>query len=247
MIINELVEQALSKVEKRKIKDVRAGLGYTCVMLENGDCGLAYTFRNALGQCCDILNEAGSLIGKNASEMIPWLKDKNCLKATIGLATINAVLNNSCDKMNIGNLMDTINVSSSDSFGMVGEFKPILKRMNDITKNIFVFEKDTTKCGETYSENAISLRLPECNVVVITATCIINHTIDKVLLYCKNAREVCIVGPSTPLCYEVFKRYHVHLLAGSVVTHPDQILEIVSQGGGTMKMKPAIKQVLIRV
>jgi len=52
MIVDELIEYASGMVQGRKIADVRAGLGYTAVMLEDGACGLAYTFRNELGSCC---------------------------------------------------------------------------------------------------------------------------------------------------------------------------------------------------
>ncbi len=40
MITDELVELALEKAENRKVKDLRAGLGYTCVMLDSRECGL---------------------------------------------------------------------------------------------------------------------------------------------------------------------------------------------------------------
>jgi uncharacterized protein (DUF4213/DUF364 family) len=243
MITDELVELALEKAENRKVKDLRAGLGYTCVMLDSRECGLAYTFRNSLGECCDILNEAGSLIGKPATEIIPWLRDNNCLKSAIGLATVNALINNSRYDMQSGNVMDVIDVLPDETFGMVGEFKPILGKVNEMTKNVYIFEENAKRCGEVYHENSISIRLPECNVVIITATSIINHTIDQVLLYCKNARKVCIVGPSTPLCPDLFKRHGVNILAGSIVKNPTSILEIVSQGGGTKTMKPAVKQV----
>lgn len=247
MIIDELVEKALSKAGKRKIKDLRAGLGYTCVMLDGGDCGLAYTFRNALGECCGVLDEAGSLIGRPALEIIPWLKDNNCLKSAIGLAAVNAVLNNNRNDMGSGNVMDILKILPEDTFGMVGEFKPILSSVNKTTKNVYVFEENNTKCGEASFENSIPIRLPECTVVVITATSIINHTIEKVLMFCKNAREVCLVGPSTPFCPEVFGRYGITLLAGSQVKNSDRVMEIVSQGGGTLSMKPAINQLYIRI
>jgi uncharacterized protein (DUF4213/DUF364 family) len=68
-----------------------------------------------------------------------------------------------------------------------------------------------------------------------------------VIKHCKNARQVCIVGPSTTLCPELFQPYKVTMLAGSVVTDPERILQIVSQGGGTMAMKPALNQVLVRL
>lgn len=248
MIIDELIEYSLLKVQHRKIRDVRAGLGYTCVMLDNGDCGLAFSFRNALGENCDALCIAGSLIGRSGEEIIPWLKDSNCLKSAIGLATINAVLNNDTqEKLNIGSVLDAVTVAPADTVGMVGVVKPVFEALESVTRNIYVFEENVMKCGDIYYENSISIRLPECSVVFIKATCIMNHTLDKVLLYCKKAREVCIIGPSTPLCPAVFRRYGVSLLAGSIVKNADAILEIISQGGGVLSMEPATRQCLLRV
>jgi len=247
MIIDDLIECSLLKVQHEKIKDVRAGLGYTCVMLDNNDCGLAYSFRNALGENCDALSIAGSLIGKSVDEVIPWLNDSNCLKSAIGLATINAVLNNTQEKRNIGNILSATTLAPSDTIGLVGMVKPVFQALESVTRNIYAFEENVMKCGDIYHENCISIRLPECNVVFIKATCIMNHTLDKVLLYCKKAREVCIIGPSTPLCPEVFRRYGVSLLAGSIVKNSGLIVEVISQGGGIMSMEPAISQCLLRV
>lgn len=246
MIIDELIDKALAMANNRKIGDVRAGLGYTCVMLEDNACGLAHTFRNELGEYCGTLPEAGNLIGMEASELIPWVKEDNLLKAAIGLATINAVVNDSKKNWNTGNIMNAFTLKESDTFGMVGDFKPILSKIKDMTKNIYVFEKNAARGSGLYSEDEIPVYLPKCDVVVITATSIINHTIDEVISYCKNAKEVCLVGPSTPLCTEVLSRYNITLLAGSVVKNSELILKIISQGGGTMSMKPGIEHVLVR-
>ena len=247
MLIDDLVENALSKASERKIIDVRAGLSYTCVLLEDNSCGLAYTFRNELGCYCGILDQAGTLIGRKCAELIPWAKSNNLLMAAIGLAAVNAVLNSSKVNWNIGNVTTALEVGPSDTFGMVGGFWPILKEIKDKTENIFVFEQDVAKDSGFYSEEEIPQYLPKCDVVVITATSIINHTIDRVLANCESSREVCLVGPSTPLCPEVSKNYNVTLLAGDVVINPEQTLQIVSQGGGTMAMKHTINHVLVRV
>lgn len=247
MIIDDLSEAALASTEQRKIKDVRAGLGYTCVLLEDNSCGVAYTFRNELGECCSILNEAGSLIGKNAVEIIPWAKNEDRLKAAVGLAAINAVFNKAEADWDTGNVTTALDVRPNSTFGMVGEFRPILSEIKKRTDNIYVFEQDVSGDNTLYSSETIPEHLPKCDVVVVTATSIINQTIDQVLLCCGNARQVCIVGPSTTLCPEVFRRHNVHILAGCVVINPQQILEIVSQGGGTMSMKPAIRQILLKV
>jgi uncharacterized protein (DUF4213/DUF364 family) len=247
MIVDELIDQALAMVQSRKVIDVRAGLGYTCVMLEGGACGLAYTFRNELGSCCGILDVAGNLIGMNADKIIPWAKESDRLKAAIGLAAVNAVINDPGKNWDTGNVLNAFTLHESDTFGMVGEFNPILSKVKFMTKNIYVFEQNVPEGSELYPADTIPHFLPRCDVVVITATSVINHTIDEVISYCENAKEVCIVGPSTPLCPEVFRKYNITLLAGSVVKNPRLILQIVSQGGGTMSMKPAIEQVLVRI
>ena len=246
MIIDTLIEYALSKAEQLKLKDVRAGLGYTCVMLEDNSCGLAYTFRDELGECCSILSDAGGLIGKTAADIIPWAKNRNRLKAALGLAAINAVINTAQTEWDTGNVTTALDVRPYSTVGMIGEFRPILNEVKKKTDSIYVFEQNVTGDSTLYSSDTIPQYLPKCDVVVVTATSLINQTIDGVLSNCGNARQVCMLGPSTPLCPDVFREYNVHLLAGTVVTNPQRILEIVSQGGGTMSMKPAIRQVLVK-
>ncbi len=247
MIIDNLINEAMARIGQRTLKDVRAGLGYTCVQLEDEACGLAYTFREELGEYCGTLGEAGRLIGMAGQELIPWATSKNRVKAAVGLAAINAVLNTAKAEWDTGNVITALDVRPDSTFGMVGAFRPILFEVKKKTDSIYVFERDVSGDGTLYPSETIPQHLPKCDVVVITATSLLNHTIDGVLSHCQNARQVCMVGPSTPLCPEVFCRYNVHLLAGSAVTDPPRILEIVSQGGGTMSMKPAIRQVLVRV
>ncbi len=247
MLIDELTQRGMAEAAGRRIKDVRAGLGYTCVLLEDDACGLAYTFRNKLGSCCGALSEAGSLVGKEASEIIPWIKNQNLLKAAVGTAAVNAVFNTAQTDWGTGNVMGVLDVGASETFGMVGHFEPILAAIKKKTENIYVFEQNVPADSPLYPSETIAEHLPKCDVVVLTATSIINHTIDEIVPYLKNARKVCLTGPSTPLCPDLFSRYGVTLLAGSVVTDPEQILRIISQGGGTMSMKPAVRQVLVRV
>jgi uncharacterized protein (DUF4213/DUF364 family) len=247
MLTEELIEKALKGASGRRITDVRAGLGYTCVLLDDDSCGLAYTFRNELGGCCGTLGEAGGLIGKGVAEVIPWLQNRNLLKAAIGTAAANAVFNTARTDWDTGNVTSALEVGPADTFGMVGHFGPILAEIKKKTENIYVFEQDVPAESPLYPADAAAEYLPKCDVVVVTATSVINHTFDALIPHCRKARQICLVGPSTPLCPEALARYGVTLLAGSVVTDPERILRIVSQGGGTMSMKPAIRQVLVRI
>jgi len=48
-----------------------------------------------------------------------------------------------------------------------------------------------------------------------------------------RAREICVMGPSTPLIPELFRARGVTLLSGRRFIHPDRLLQVVSEAGGT--------------
>jgi hypothetical protein len=247
MIFKRLTETALLKAGERTISDIRIGLRYTAVLLDDGSCGVAYTYQSGPACGCHVLHDAGHMTGKPVSELIPFLLETNTLRASVGLAAVNAVMNAANPAYSGGNVVEALKITQDDTFGMVGEFKPIRAAVSKMTDGMYIFELNIEKGPDLYPEEAIPDYLPKCDVVVVTATSIINHTIDGVLEHCKNARQVCVVGPSTPLDPAAFAGTPVTLLAGSVARDVPQLLQIVSQAGGTMHMKPAIDQVMLNV
>ena len=245
-MIDKLIHRALSVAGDIKTTDVRAGLGYTAVLLEGGRCGLAYTFRSEMGGGCGILDSAGKLVGIEAKEIIPWAKDSHRLRAALGLAAINAVLNDPQREWEKGNVLSAFHLKKTETFGMIGMFPPILEKVRTMTENIYVFEREVAPGSELYPPSSILQYLPKCDVAVLTATTLINQTFHQVSKHLKNAGEVCLVGPSTPLCPDLMREHGITLLAGSVVKDPKKALEIISQGGGTMALKAAMDQVLVR-
>lgn len=244
MIEDKLLEVALARAADRKILDIRAGLSYCCLTLEDKATGLAYTFRNDLGPYCGILDEAGSLIGRDLTEILPWLKSQNRLKAALALAGVNAVCNQPGPDYDEGNVTTGLDLAPTDHFGMVGAFGPILKAVKAKTEHVHIFDLDISKEGEILAESDIPAYLPSCQVIVITATSLINHSLDDVLVHCQKARQVFLLGPSTPLCPEAFQGSPLTHLAGALVTDPSRALDIVSQGGGTRALKPALNYVM---
>ncbi|MGI6507698.1 MAG: Rossmann-like domain-containing protein [Saccharofermentanales bacterium] len=244
MIIDELISYIEPEAGDQVVKDIRIGLGYTCVELSGGGCGLAYTFRRDTGHTCSVLGTAGTLLGMPAAEMLTWAKSDYRIRAALGLATINALMNRETGDMTRANVADALKLQDQDTFGMVGAFRPILMQIRSSVGKIYVFEEEIEEDSGFYPSEDIPSYLPNCDVIVLTATSLINHTIDSILEHCRGAREVCLTGPSTPMCPSVFSRHGVTLLAGSIVTRPDLALEIVSQGGGTRNLRPAIEHVL---
>jgi uncharacterized protein len=88
--------------------------------------------------------------------------------------------------------------------------------------------------------------LPQCQVAIISATTLLNHTIDRLLDLAKNSREIAILGPSTPFLPEIFSRHGVTMLSGLQVADPAQVLQIVSEGGGTRQFLRAVRKLSLR-
>ncbi|MCX6697652.1 MAG: DUF364 domain-containing protein, partial [Methanoregula sp.] len=83
--------------------------------------------------------------------------------------------------------------------------------------------------------------LRECTVAIITATTLLNDTLEDVLADLGEPRHVALLGPSTPLCPEIFRGTPVNHLGGSIVRDTDKIMQIISEGGGTTAMRPYLQ------
>ncbi|MFW6113843.1 MAG: Rossmann-like domain-containing protein, partial [Actinomycetota bacterium] len=71
--------------------------------------------------------------------------------------------------------------------------------------------------------------------------------LEEVLDHTAAAREVVLLGPSTPYVPSAFRATPVTLLAGSKVSNPARVRQVVSEGGGTMTMGKALGKWTARV
>ena len=122
--------------------------------------------------------------------------------------------------------------------------------MSDLKKRVaevMVFEKVSNVGGGFYPAEDAQKLLPGCQVALLTATALINRTIDGLLSLVGNCREVVILGSSTPLMAKAFAGTPVTQLSGIIVTDPDGIQQVVSEGGGTQMFKGLVKKVNCRL
>jgi uncharacterized protein (DUF4213/DUF364 family) len=246
MLVDEIVDQVPSSGADQAVTDIRIGLGYTAVLLADGRCGLAYTLHEQEYESCCVIPEAGKLAGRKASELIPWIKLDDNTACAIGLATVNAILSPP-EKAVESDILGLLPVHSDDSVGMIGFFGPLVHPLKERVKALHIFERRPNPELGILSESAARDMLPECQIAVITATAILNHTIDGLLDLCKTAREIAILGPSTPFLPEVFARHRITMLSGLQVVDPARILRIVSEGGGTRQFGGAVRKLNLRV
>ncbi len=219
--------------------DVRIGLGYTAVRLKSGHAGVAWTpGSDAPG--CTHFQGAGTLAGRPASELLSMLADENSsLARAVGLATANALLAASPQPATLKEeVISSLGVTPDDRVVMVGYFAPIISQLKKTGCRLDVVELNPGHGENTLSPEQAKDAMAGCTIAVITGTTLINGTFDEVTAGLGNPRAAVLLGPSSPLCGDVFSGTKITHVAGSRVKDADAVLRIVSEGGGTMLMKP---------
>lgn len=261
-----LKNHLMGEARKRKILQAVAGGRFCAVMLDDGGVGLANLCPDVCGQ--PSLRVLGSLPqpGSLATDALATLSSPEL--SAVGLATANALANrfageaqafhgsSACrgderwGQVIIGSdLLEVLELKPDDHVGMVGCFSPMVKGIRQRVRRLSIFERGARLTSDLLPEGRAVEVLPECSVALITATTIINGTIDDLLLATRDCREVVLLGPSTPLVPEVFVTSfgRVTLLAGAVVTNAEELLRTVTRDGGTRDFKSSVAKVNVRV
>ena len=240
MLLEALKIAALEKAGDSNVRDVRIGLGYTAVMLDTGSVGLAYTFRDTAAAGCTVFQGTRPLAGSPVRNVLEYLSSDASLERTLGMATANALFNTACAARSMpewqsseGDLLDVLALTKDDRVGMVGYFGPLVPVIKQRAGELLVFEEDLTRADGLYSGSRVAELLPTCSVVIITATSIINKSFEHVAAAAGDSRIKAVLGPSTPLAPEIFRKHGVTHLSGCIAVDPEKILRVVSEAGGT--------------
>ncbi|NQT35416.1 DUF364 domain-containing protein [bacterium] len=235
----------------RRVVDVRLGLKAVGVKLDDGTCGVAYRFTKDAS--CDDISRLGheSLAGRKASELLTWLRTENSLQRSVGLAVANALISPDLLKASAnvkivnGDVLSAIEIPTSERIAMIGYFEPMVDKIRKRCA-LEIYEFNTSMAPELRESSAAPEGLKRCDIALITSTTIVNGTIDRLLEAATDCREVVMLGPSTPLVPEAFAGTPVTLLSGVVVVD-NEILRVVSEGGGMRRFKPYVRKVNIRL
>jgi uncharacterized protein (DUF4213/DUF364 family) len=236
-IQNRIIEQLNPLSAGINVADVRIGLGYTSVRLDNGSIGLAWTAHNEAGSCTHE-TRAGKLAGSPTCELLEMLSnDLKPLSRTIGLATANALVTGLPGKQFAEkDAFDIIGVNGGDKVVMVGFFGPVVPKLKQTGCKLDILELNSDRPGTISPEDGREA-LAACSVAIITATSIITGTFDNLIAGLGKPRAVIVLGPSTLMYPPIFKGTPVTHLAGALVKDATAVEKIVSEGGGTMILK----------
>ena len=222
--MNGILDDLLSSLGGDSVvREVHTCVFWTAVLSKH--CGLASTFHEPHPSHKPV-KHAGSLAGLSALELAQYARSDNVLEASIGMAAINSLIDIDEAVCVEENALDVLaRKGRGKNIAIVGRF-PWIPKLRKIASTLWVIEQNPRE-GELPA-GAVEDVLPQADVVGLTGTSFINHTIDSLLALSKNSFVV-MVGPTTPLLPVLFD-YGVDILAGVKVVEPDKTIRSISQG-----------------
>jgi uncharacterized protein (DUF4213/DUF364 family) len=223
-ILNELIASLTGK--RTRVHGVCAGAFWTAVTTRNT--GLATTCRDIDPEHdihASLVKDAGSLLGKMAGELADYALADEPMSASIGMATINSLL-----EINEEHCVEkgAFEILAAQGHGrdvaVVGHF-PFVDKLRAVVRNLWVIEK-RLRPGDLPESEAARI-LPRCEVVCLTGTTFINHTLEDLLALCRSSYVV-LTGPTSPLSPLLFE-YGINAICGTRVMNAEEVVRYVSQ------------------
>jgi uncharacterized protein (DUF4213/DUF364 family) len=242
-----IIQQLLPAAEQHTVYRVQVGLVYSTVQLDSGSVGVAYTFPESRECRAEAAGERQPLAGGKASTLLGGLGGKDLLASTLGLATANALLAGAPPSLHMreGDILEGLKLRDGDRVCMVGCFVPLMTCLQ--TRRISVTAVDQIPKPGSLPAHEVEKHLPCSQVAIVTATSLINGTLDHLLELSRCCREVALLGPSTPLLPEVFSGTPVSCLAGIRVQEPEAVLQSIAEGQGFRVFKRYVRKVYIPI
>lgn len=245
-IQQKLIDCSLDWAAEHLIKDFRFGIGYSCVELDDGRMGVAWTPSDEKACTCTHIKAAGHIAGSKASEILSWLGSDNPLERAAGLAVFNALNARQIRVLDDSEAISLLDIKASEHVVMVGYFAPVVPTIKATGCRFEVVELNPDK-PEVITPDQGFKALEECDVAIITSTSIINGTCNSLLKALKRNRAAVMLGPSTPMCPEAFAGTRITQLSGSYIVDGQKVKTIVSEGGGTRILKKYLRFSTVKV
>jgi uncharacterized protein (DUF4213/DUF364 family) len=226
------------------IEAMTIGLGYTAVVTATGCVGLSYSMVERTASCTHV-RAFRDFDGAPAIELLEYVRSDDTLERAMGLALVNALNQPRArqlpdDAGPAGTFVGAFGVREGTRVAMVGFFPPVARRLREIGAELRVLDRDKRMGDETAFLSDLA-DWPD--VLIVTATAILNDSLESVLDHVTQRVKVVVLGPTTPLVPEAYGTLPVHLLAGLVPVDNERVVAAVRQGAGTPALTPHCRKV----
>ena len=162
---------------------------------------------------------AGDYAGIELKALAQASKSWNLTEAGFGMAAINAYYNTPARLEALG-AYEPFDNYCTDGLDLRGKHIGVVGHLNmpssvyEQAASVRILERNP-RPGD-YPDSACDWLLPQCDVVIMTASTLVNKTLPHLLELCQNAYTI-LAGPSCPMCPELLK-LGIDRIAGLVIT-----------------------------
>jgi uncharacterized protein len=215
------LEQALlDSISGRNEQVERVCIGIHWTAVRSRNVGMAHTYKTARKV---EIEGSGELEGMDAASLARRLLSWEPIEASLGTAALNSLMEPAGEKGSVNDII--MEKARGKTVTVIGRF-PFNADVRNVANKAYILEMEPEK-GELPSHAAERV-IPESELSVISATALINHSLQRLLELSSNSYTI-VLGPSTPLSKVLFS-YGVDVLAGVRVSDPDALFRSLSQG-----------------
>lgn len=211
-----------------KVLRVVEGAVWTAVETDTGSVGIAMTTDR---ECVARTVADSECAGRPLCEVAELVKSWNLREASVGMAAANAFYNTPerMERLELRQRQEGHSTFGMDVAGknivMIGALRS-RSWLEEQGAKVTVLEREDK--ADTLPDSAAEYLVPGCDILVITASAMINKTMPR-LLELGRSSTVIIAGPSAPMAPQLIKT-GIDRITGMVVTEPLMMLEYVAAG-----------------
>lgn len=254
-----LIDDLITQVSKRidldsvQIKRVVPGFRFVGTMLENGACGMCFLVnKQHFYDENKTLRDFESISDLEVVKILQFAKHSDIdLEKCVGISMLNALSQHIIKKdLETYHLLFNsdpiahIQFSKADQVVMIGGIGALFQKIRQIVKNVIVIDDRLKNASEFYikSPETTQEHLDLADIVLITGSALANNTLELLLKWSKNAKDIVVVGPSAGFLPEPLFERGVTILSSMQVLNPKIVLDIIAEKGGTPHFKKYCKK-----
>jgi len=196
------------------------------LVLADGSCGFFFTrLGDNLKQLRDKIDEK-QILSTPVLDLAEGYDNDNLVKRSLGLGALNAIAQHVFSR-SVGVLQNDVNplgqldLDTSHQVGMVGFFRPLVRMLKDQRVPVTIIEQDE---GYLDYEGPVDVTLDvgalkRCDRVLITASTLLNDSLDSVLANCAADARVALIGPTVGCLPDPFFARGIDVVGGSRVAN----------------------------
>ena len=209
------------------------------VTLRDGCAGLYYAWLGASQKGMGSRYVPDGFRGSCPVELARFFSREDEADRSLGLAAINAITrhvfgNAGFTPGDAPDSMGILDIAADDQIGMVGYFPSLVKRLRADGIRLTVVEKKPQfhKRQHNFLVSADMQTLDSCNKVMITASTLLNDSIDEVLEFSLGAEKKVMIGPTAGFFPDPLFARGISAIGGSEIRNPEQARRRLSANQG---------------